>query len=269
MKEISLYWWRGSGGKFTNIGDEINGRIVEFVSGRKVQRTELIKSDLLAIGSILRFPQDHKIIEKRKIPYLVWGSGTLFASDLSYQEKFVLSSVRGPLTYSLFSSSRHPGATMNFGDPGILVSHVWPSAKVKRYSWGIIPHFSQKSKPWVERMLENTPNSTLIDVQNPDISAVMQKISECEFIAATSLHGLVFADSYRIPSVWLWDGAPHRGGAWKFHDYSAGVGRRLSDPVLCSNSPDNLGDIDLSTMSFQHFGTMDLIERRTLSAFPL
>lgn len=258
-KEIGLYWWRGS---HINIGDEINHDIVEYVSGRKVRKTEIQNADLLAIGSVIQFPQRSKSIFSRKQPYNVWGSGTLSAENLVHQEKFYLSSVRGPLTKSLFPGN----GVSSFGDPGILSSAVWEPSNQKKYNWGLIPHFSQMDRPWVQRLIQSD-KVALIDVRDPDIPGTMSKISSCNSIASTSLHGLVIADSYQIPSAWLWDGAPHSGGAWKFFDYFAGINRHLSDPVQCAKL-NSLDDIDIESKSFSHFQLIEVMKKNVYNSFP-
>lgn len=262
-KEIKLFWWRGAN-QAVNIGDEINGRVVESVSGRRVVRSRLIDADMLAIGSVLHFPQREKVLTDRVNPYLVWGSGTLNAMPVDAQEKFILSAVRGPLTNSLF------GHRLNipFGDPGLLVSRIWEARGPKTAKWGLIPHHSQLERPWVKKLLEDSDNCRLIDVTSPDIEGTMEKISSCELIASTSLHGLIFADSYKIPSVWLWDGAFHSGGAWKFFDYFSGAERSLSDNIA-PRRIEKLDEVDMTTKSFSHFAKIDMICNRLVHALPI
>jgi len=262
--EIKLYWWRGKDAKSINLGDEINQYIVGYVSGRPVRRTPVRHAELLAIGSVLQFPQNQGVVADRELPYQVWGSGTLLAGDIEFQEKFELSAIRGPLSHSLMGYKGTP----QFGDPGILASLVWEPAKEKQHAWGIIPHHSQLQSPWVQRLLRSTRNSVLIDVTDPDIEGSMKKISACDHIASTSLHGLVLADAYRIPNVWLWEGPLHRGGSWKFLDYFAGIQRHLSEFVP-TKGVTALSAIDLSAMSFGHFDLVESYAKRLVKSFPL
>lgn len=261
--EIKLFWWRAAN-QAVNVGDEINGHVVEAVSGRRVVRSSLVDADMLAIGSVLHFPQREKVLADRANPYLVWGSGTLNAVPIEAHEKFVLSALRGPLTNSLFGHRPN----LPFGDPGLLASRIWEPKGPKTAKWGLIPHHSQLERPWVKELLEKSENCRLIDVTNSNIAETMEQISSCEFIASTSLHGLIFADSYKIPSVWLWDGALHSGGSWKFFDYFAGAERSLSDNVAPSRIR-RLDDVDMTTKSFSHFSKIDMICNRLVMALPV
>ena len=42
----------------------------------------------------------------------------------------------------------------------------------------------------------------IINVQQ-SVTKVAEEISQCEVIASSSLHGIIFADSYEIPRLWL------------------------------------------------------------------
>jgi pyruvyltransferase len=263
-KEIKLYWWRGVARNTVNLGDEINKHVVEYASGRAVRRAKVRMAEMLAIGSVLHFPQSQNVFAERTLPYLVWGSGSMSAVDIEMREKFVFSAVRGPLTHSL---TGYCGG-LAYGDPGILSSVIWPAEAGKKHAWGIIPHHSQLGSAWVARTLAATPGAVLIDVTDPDIAATMATIAACNCIAASSLHGLIIADSYQIPNVWLWDGPLHKGGTWKFLDYFAGVQRRLSDFIPTSDAT-NLNALPWEKMSFNHFAHIDNTAERLLHAFPL
>ena len=70
----------------------------------------------------------------------------------------------------------------------------------KKYHVGIIPQYWDKKEEIFEKMLEYSPNSKIIDVQN-EPKQVLKEISLCEYIISTSLHGLIDADSYGIPKL--------------------------------------------------------------------
>lgn len=266
MGKIKLYWW--SGHNFSNMGDEFNRYVIEYVSNKEVIRSGLEDSDILAVGSIITFPQISSNINERENPYIVWGTGSIEAVDIKNHEKFILCALRGPLTYSLFSPTCLNRSDMVFGDPGILAAKIWEFKERKKYSWGIIPHHTQINSSWVKKICAETENSILIDVRNPNIKDVMEKISSCEFIASSSLHGLVFADSYKIPSIWLWDGPLHEGGGWKFYDYISGVNRKLSNNFHCHSLGD-LNKMNVGKINTSHFGLVDNLCSRLIKSFPI
>lgn len=253
---INLYWWRHN--DFLNFGDELNPHIIAYLTNKKVKRVVEVKTDIVAIGSILnRFP-------KRQRPYEVWGTGTLSPSELRNKDCCKVSLLRGPLTKSLMSQK----SQIPFGDPGILSSIVWNKSSQKLYDWGILVHYTQAHKPWVKKLIKNTPNSILIDVKHENLTELMLQISSCKNIASTSLHGLVVADSYQIPNIWLWDDNIHMGGQWKFFDYFSGIGRHYIDNVNPLKIR-SLSEVKLSKSVFSYFNQIENVQKRVIKAFPL
>ncbi|WP_460490309.1 polysaccharide pyruvyl transferase family protein, partial [Bordetella tumbae] len=234
--------------------------LVSHISGLNLERLSkdnIIESELLAVGSILHWAPE------RDKPYPVWGSGTLGADPLN-SGLFKVNLLRGPLTKSLLDIQ----GNIPFGDPGLLASQVWERSNEEKYDWGIIPHWSQKDSPWVKRLLKDTKNSIVINVNNPDMTQIMSQISSCKHIAATSLHGLVIADSYRIPSVWLWEDNSTRRVQWKYFDYFAGIGRNNIKNVNI-NKIESLAKIKLNSDEYAYFDKLDSVCSRIISAFPL
>ncbi|NEN94442.1 MAG: polysaccharide pyruvyl transferase family protein [Moorea sp. SIO3I7] len=61
-------------------------------------------------------------------------------------------------------------------------------------------------------------NVLLIDVtRNP--KEVIADITRCEAIASSSLHGLIIADAFGIPSIWMQLSNKVSGKGFKFKDY--------------------------------------------------
>ena len=227
MNEIRLYWWRPKGRRGRiNLGDEINQKIVEAVSRKKVTRADLNDCDMLAIGSVLSHPQASQAIQHRVHPYVVWGTGLMGPAKLGSQEKYAIAALRGPLTRCVMDV---PG-DLTIGDPGLLVSDVWPNARQNKYPLGIIPHQTQLNASYVGRICSEN-NAVLIDFTDPDIEQTLAKLASCARIISSSLHGLVIADSYSIPNAWISPTPVHGGNNWKFLDYFTSVGRTRLEPI--------------------------------------
>ena len=262
-KEIKLFWWRG--GDFINFGDEMNPHIVNYVTGKKIIKSEAYNSELFAIGSVLHRTQENKSRILKKITsekFFVWGTGTLEPINLKAENILDVSLLRGPLTASLFKNS---SKVINYGDPGLLSSEVWKVNNNKSYKWGLIVHHSQYHKDWIKKFI-NQGNILFIDIKDPDLKNIMFKINQCNFIASSSLHGLIVADSYNIPNFWLWDENLHRGAEWKFMDYFLSVKRDLYTKYN-PNLLNSLDDINLEE-DFQYLKDIEKVKRIIFDSFP-
>ncbi|MBU8539863.1 polysaccharide pyruvyl transferase family protein [Falsiroseomonas tokyonensis] len=260
-RPISIYWWKSP--DFVNIGDEINLQVCAYVSGRTVEHAELAECDLLSIGSVVHFPVNLKTFTTRQTPIHVWGSGSLEPKPVPPGTPLVYHALRGPLTRCLTSASND----LPLGDPGLLAPRIWKGASQKAHRWGVIPHHSQRSAAWVKHVLANTPRSVMIDVCNPDFAATFKLLSSCDFIVSTSLHGLIFADAWGIPSIWPESAEVHRGKSWKYFDYFASVGRSQFRAVTLPPSG-NLADLPQGLLRTEHLAGIPMIGDRLEASFP-
>ncbi len=232
---IRLYWSGGNRDEI-NFGDTISPLIVQHLSGKDVKYAGISTCDVAAIGSLL-----DKIIPrtwKRKL-YLrfdkirVWGSGS-FGPDLlpMGHDRLSFAAVRGPLTRDGLKLD----TSVPLGDPGLLVDRLDIKAQ-KKYRWGIIPHVADRQISAIQELQNNNDNACMIDLADPDVLAVARKIRSCDFIISTSLHGLITADAFAIPNVWMRVSGNVYGGDWKFLDYFSTVGRTETAPLLLKGIP--------------------------------
>lgn len=219
-RQISVYWWQGK-----NFGDGINPRVVEYVSRRPVAWAPPQAAEMIAIGSLLGFPGicERVIGASGHTPLAVWGSGSLvwprFLLGATGSTPFAC--VRGPITASLI-----PDFSGAVGDPGLLVDRVFGS-RPKTTKVGVVPHHEQmRNANFVARL--EASGLCVIDPRQDDPADVVAQISACETILSGSLHGLVTADAYGIPNLWL-DGPKisrsELPSDFKFFDYFTSVGR--------------------------------------------
>lgn len=100
---------------------------------------------------------------------------------------------------------------------------------------------------WSENKWRNLTlpgNCKLIDFGTYNIEDTIDDILSCEFIISSSLHGLILADAYRIPSAWLiaeknTGGSRPGGGEFKYYDYFASVNNLQKPQMLTvvNNTP--------------------------------
>jgi hypothetical protein len=65
----------------------------------------------------------------------------------------------------------------------------------------------------------------VIDVRR-EPEAVFRDVAACESILSSSLHGLITADSFGIPSAWIELSSKVLGDGFKFRDYFSSIGIR-------------------------------------------
>lgn len=215
--------------KHRNFGDELNYYLLRELSGKPVSNLIDIckwgykgKPNILFIGSL---------VEDFVTPdTIIWGSGALFGGDrpLRYKPKEVRA-VRGKYTrdYLMKNGVCCPEV---YGDPALLCPMIYLPKVEKKYKVGFIPHVDDFDHPAVKAM----------EVQGAHIihfagykrwTDVIDEICQCEIIASSSLHGLILADAYKIPNIWITLKGKLLGGKFKFYDYFSGVGRCCEDAL--------------------------------------
>jgi polysaccharide pyruvyl transferase WcaK-like protein len=58
--------------------------------------------------------------------------------------------------------------------------------------------------------------------------AVIEDIARCEYVASSSLHGVIIAHALGVPAVWLRMSDQLKGGDFKFRDYASALGMQLA-----------------------------------------
>jgi pyruvyltransferase len=208
-KKLKLYYYD----KVPNFGDVLNVDIFSHY-GFKVINTPCSDADAVGIGSILGH------LKKSNFSGIVLGSGLISKDDSFDGRNCDIQALRGPLTLE-----RVKGAgNVVFGDLGLLVSHVFPSAlskSIKKIS--IMPHYVDLNNPFLLKMLNESADLNLINVTNNSVR-VLTEIVSSKLIITSSLHGLIAADSYGIPAIWVSFSNDILGDEFKYKDYMSGVG---------------------------------------------
>lgn len=203
-----------------NVGDCLTPWLVKQITGRYPIYADPASQGvrLLGAGSILTWAQKD---------WVVWGSGIANREDCVNPE-CDLRLVRGPLSrVRAMQNKAIKSAMVPMGDPGLLVSRFHHVARkdegIRPYRIGIMPHYMDMQRAWW--WWDSIENVHIINAFAP-IEEVLDEIAECDILFSSSLHGLVFADSYNIPNVWVRLSDSVLGDGAKFEDYMASVGRR-------------------------------------------
>lgn len=249
---IKVHWSRSK----PNFGDSLSPLVCEAVSGKKIIYSPIKDCDLLAIGSLLqRLPEN---LFSRKIN--VWGSGFI-QQEKPHNSKHIYHTLRGSLSNEIIKNQN----IISFGDPGLLADLLINSfPRNKKYKLGIVEHYKDRNHPIVKKIIDSIKYTTLIDVYLPPI-LFLDRLSECDVIFSSAMHGLIAADSLNIPNIRIKLSENLRGGDFKFNDYYS-----IYDfiPTLLQLDINNLdSDILKVTEEYRRSG-IEEIKKGLLKTFP-
>lgn len=224
-----------------NWGDDINFSFLpelfdfnfEFIIANK----NLNEPNYACIGSII----NDNFITKNTV---IWGAGIDSEStNLTIKPKEVLA-VRGPLTRKKLLELNIECPEV-YGDPALLIHKFYKPDIDKQYKLGIIPHFS------------NLNDKNLINLKNPQIKIlnlkhynsnwknIVDDILKCEYIISESLHGIILAEQFNIPNIWIniKDTKEKNKGIFKYLDFYESIGKTDIKNFIKINDYNNIEEI--------------------------
>ncbi|WP_169578128.1 polysaccharide pyruvyl transferase family protein [Salinimicrobium xinjiangense] len=166
---------------------------------------------------------------KREFSGYLLGAGFISERYDRQRNQWKIKIIRGPLSGKRCDA---PPEVL-YADPGILASKIYPCQEKKKFKLGIVPH--KRDIDFIKN-LSCVAEIKIIDPRDHPFK-VAKQIKQCHFIASSSLHGLIFADSFRIPNIHLRFGDRPVGGLFKFKDYYYGMD---VDPEHLDYRPDLL-----------------------------
>ena len=241
-----------------NMGDILNPFIANTLGSKKVKRISKRNckkyEHYFMIGSILQRCTDKSII---------WGSGIISKNSILDQKPKKVLAVRGPLTRKKLIEQNIECPEV-YGDPALLLPEIYPDPGTKKeYKLGVIAHFNDKRDPWLKQQFLSSADVKIIDIQNKNPLKVVDEMLSCEKIISSSLHGIIVADAYNIPAIWVEFEHPFEDGHFKFQDYFLSVGRIVKGPITVE-SFQNMNDI---LAAFEPY-TIDIDLKSLKSSFP-
>ena len=246
-----LYWHN----RIQNFGDSINPLIMSHLTGKRVKwvmPSYFYAPHLISIGSIL---------EKSSKNSIVWGAGFISQESSLNEIPKKVCAVRGPRSRKRLLEYGVECPEI-YGDPVLLLPKMYSPKIEKKYELGIIPHYIDKDNAWIQS-IEGSKEIKIIDLQKKDLLDIVDDILSCKKIASSSLHGVITADAYNIPSVWIKFSNRVYGEGFKFLDYFESVGRRDKMPFVIE-SKTKLADI--FDQFYQY--TIDIDLEKLLEAAP-
>lgn len=235
---ISLFWWRPTqsmrtlagetirhgrawayhvrrGYPLRNFGDELSPIVVSHLAARPVRWSPLARADTIAVGSLLTSA------EQAEFSGRVFGSGYRDGApeNRSIQEGQLLA-LRGHLTRELLGAP----LDMPLGDPGLIVSQIWPHPKARRSGTLFVPHFALPQSASGRAVLRAAlANGMKVGLPTSSPPQMARLIAESECVVTNSLHAYIFAHSYDVP-VTLVSVASNAEPSFKYRDYASVFG---------------------------------------------
>lgn len=209
---INLEWWD----KKTNLGDELAPIIYNWI----MEKNQLDPDK--NIGKTVHLTTVGSLIGQGDYDAVVWGSGILDivnARRLVRQHKFRkldVRAVRGPITYNVLKSCGYDCPKV-FGDPAILMPYIYMPKETNKkvYDVSVILHHSQEDT--------KIKDYHTIDIQTKDYAYFIDEICKSRKVISSSLHGIILAETYNVPAVFLKSGMDDE--ITKFFDWYYSTGR--------------------------------------------
>ncbi len=248
-----VYGWSRKD-KIPNVGDELARKIVkEIVLFNDINEVDFSSQHqnkkLMSIGSVMHFAKTND---------LVWGTGVngKVNTDLHQFKQLDVRAVRGPRTRS-FLMERCIEVPEIYGDPALLSSIFFPKNAFTnietRKPFVVIPHMSE-----IELYKKKFSDDYICSpLQHPH--DFLRKLLSAEKIYSSSLHGIILAETYNIPVVWL--KSNNGEDDFKYYDYYEGTGRQQASKEFIFEG--------FNCLEFSEILNLEKIQMDLLKSFPL
>ncbi len=194
-----------------NLGDFLAPVIVEWMLAQKGMNLQTIcagKKHLMAVGSILGLG---------RFDAVVWGSGVnsfenaAHVTEQKKYRKYDVRALRGPVSRQVMTANGYDCPEL-YGDPAILMPLIYPGERKKGKDYVVIEHY-----------LKQNSDAEKLDIKTTDYRSFIDRMLTAEIVYSSSLHGIILAESYGIPAVFIGNGMEKE---WlKYYDWYYATGR--------------------------------------------
>ncbi len=244
---VILEWWH----KKENVGDALSPVIVSWMleqRGLKEPADPKKRIHLMAVGSLIGM-QDFDAV--------IWGSGlhcldtvTKMNAHSSYV-RYDIRAVRGPVTAFLMRSAGYECPEV-YGDPAVLMPLIYPGkTEEKKYPVSLIRHLDSAGGALESGIHE-------ISAASGDVFSFIDEIKASKMVISSSLHGIILAESYGVPAVYLLPGTENQ--RMKYYDWYFSTGRYSVTTVDSTEEALNICPM--------HLPELDGMRKDLMNAFP-
>ena len=211
--------------RIPNVGDMVNSDIVTALTGRPVVHVApSVKPHLLASGSVMASSMPSSYIWGTGVMHPDFGIGNPLAKKIC--------AVRGKLSHSALRRAGIAVGDIPFGDPGYLAPGLLGIERKKntQFRIGLACHYVDRGNPVLRRILQE---HDVVDLNVHDYPVdFLRQMAGCDVVISSSLHGLIFAEAFGIPNLWLKAGEEIAGGDFKFNDWFSMSRRPQTSPYM-------------------------------------
>ena len=225
--KVSINSWTRRDGEgeliHRNWGDEINFFFLQNIfKGKVVDYHHTGNENYLMIGSILndRFMDGETV---------VWGSGIQTAKEKLTRIPKKVCAVRGPVTHEYLTKNGVKCPKV-YGDPAMLIPYCYYPVLPKKYEIGFIPHWSSLSSKETADFCKDKRVHLIKISDYLNWKTFINEILSCKYIVSESLHGLIMAEAYGIPNLWV-DVTLKGVYDVKFQDFYLSIGKSNVTPL--------------------------------------
>ena len=227
---IPLSWAAGTrGADYLNLGDALSPAMLSMLTGLPIQHEPMV-GDMLRMASVGSIGQNYARGE-----VWFWGTGSSHYANGTGGEKTLYSrpadtdvhicSTRGPFSRKVLNDGAPVAPDSAFGDPVWILPDFYPGPVEKKWDLGVLIHlvdladrdFEAHPKDYARYGVpeEFAGSVKLLNTVTPKtVDGLKQRLDDilsCRRLVSTSLHGMVFAESYGIPCLYFGVRGPNPG----------------------------------------------------------
>ena len=204
-----------------NLGDYLGFVVVEYMLNKKglsLDSKVSKRKHMNSVGSNIFSGYQNSTI---------WGSGVHHAPykydnrimflNRSLFRRLDVRAVRGPLSREILLKYGHKCPEV-YGDPAILMPFIYKPHVKEMNDILVIPQYRTEKEFRIGH-----PGLKMISMNTSDYATVIDAIASSKKVITSSLHAVILADAYGVPSV-LYRGL-HKKVDFKYLDYYASTGR--------------------------------------------
>ena len=241
---VNVFWWDAK----ANFGDAIGPWLVSAITNKvpvNGRGRNLLPAPLMSVGSILNLVEQDNTI--------VWGSGLIDRlsptriKHLRSINNVTIRAVRGRLTRSEVMEKVGWDVPEVYGDPALLLPRFLPilDSEFGANKISVVPHYVHIE--YFKKLGSETVD--IVDVQT-GLESVVRQIATSKACISTSLHGLIIAQAYGVPWVWIRvNDEQLSGDTFKFEDFFSTLER--ADVSSIDVAKNGIADLDLYSVARQ------------------